>query len=223
MLQKSTLLYLKDLKENNNKPWFEANRTKFESTKNDWELLVQKVLDKMEKVDEDVVGLTVKNCVFRQNRDVRFSKNKSPYKAHMGASIARGGKKSFFAGYYFHLEPGGQSMVGGGLWAPEADQIKRVRQEIDYCWDEFEKIITNKKFVANFGDLEKGEYSLSREPKGYEKDNPAIDYLKLKSFIATKRLTDEELTQPDLFKKAIAAFEALKPLIKFVNRAIEVV
>ena len=221
MLQKSTLQYLKNLKENNNKPWFEANRNKFEAAKEDWETLVKKILDKMASVDEDVANLTVKGCIFRQYRDVRFSKDKTPYKPHMGASIDRGGKKSGFAGYYFHLEPGGQSMVGGGLWAPEAGPIKKVRQEIDYCWDEFNNIITNKKFVANFGDLGKGEYSLSREPKGYEKDNPAIDYLKLKSFIAARTIKDEELLQPDLLKKSVATFEALKPLIKFINRSLE--
>ncbi len=103
----------------------------------------------------------------------------------------------------------------------EAGPLKKVRQEIDYCWDEFRKIITDKKFIAQFGDLEKGEYSLSREPKGYEKDNPAIDYIKLKSFIAIKTLKDEELTDKNLFKKAIIAFETLKPLIKFINRSLE--
>jgi uncharacterized protein (TIGR02453 family) len=221
MLQQSTLQFLKDLKENNNKTWFDANRKKFEAAKEDWEALVQKILDKMAKVDEDTIGLTVKNCIFRQNRDIRFSKDKSPYKWHMGASIDRGGKKSGFAGYYFHLEPGNQSMVGGGLWMPEAGPLKKVRQEIDYCWVEFHKIIIDKKFVAQFDDMEKGEYSLSREPKGYEKDNPAIDYLKLKSFIGIKTLKDEELTDKNIFKKAITAFEALKPLIKFINRALE--
>lgn len=221
MLQQTTLKYLQQLKKNNNKPWFETNRNKFEAAKADWENLVQQILDKMATVDEDVANLTVKDCIFRQYRDVRFSKDKTPYKPHMGASIDRGGKKSGFAGYYFHLEPGGQSMVGGGLWAPEGVPLKKVRQEIDYCWDEFKKIITEKKFVANFGDLEKGEFSLSREPKGYEKDNPAIDYLKLKSFIAARTLKDEELLQPDLLQKSVAAFEALKPLIKFINRSLE--
>jgi uncharacterized protein (TIGR02453 family) len=121
MLQVSTLKFLKDLKKNNNKAWFDANRKKFEAAKEDWETLVQKVLDNMASVDEDTIGLTVKNCIFRQNRDIRFSKDKSPYKAHMGASIDRGGKKSGFAGYYFHLEPGNQSMIGGGLWMPKPD------------------------------------------------------------------------------------------------------
>ncbi len=221
MLQPSTIKFLENIKANNNKAWFEENRKKFEAAKEDWEVLVQKVLDKMQTLDEDTIGLTLKNCVFRQNRDVRFSKDKSPYKSHMGASIDRGGKKSGFAGYYFHLEPGNQSMVGGGLWMPEAGPLKKVRQEIDYCWDEFQKIITEKKFVSQFGDMEKGEYSLSREPKGYAKDNPAIDYIKLKSFVALRMLKDEELTDKNIFKKVIAAFEALKPLVKFINRALE--
>ncbi len=221
MLQQSTLRFLKDLKKNNNKPWFETHRDKFDAAKTDWETMVQKVLNRMATVDGDVANLTVKDCVFRQYRDVRFRKDKSPYKPHMGASIDRGGKKSGFAGYYFHLEPGNQSMVGGGLWMPEASSLKKVRQEIDYGWDELQSIINHKKFVDQYGDMEKGEYSLSREPKGYEKDNPAIDYIKLKSFIATHTLTDEELTGKDLFKKVISAFEALKPLIKFINRSLE--
>jgi len=221
MLQQSTLKFLKDLKVNNNKPWFEANRQRFEQAKTDWETFVQQVLDRMADVDEEVSGLMVKDCVFRQNRDIRFSKDKSPYKPHMGASIDRGGKKSGFAGYYIHLEPGNTSMVGGGLWAPEGDALKKVRQEIDYSADEFKKIITAKNFVKQYGDMEKGEYSLRREPKGYEKDNPLIEYIKLKSFIAARTLKDEELTNKDLLKNVILAFEALKPLIKFINRALE--
>ena len=136
----------------------------------------------------------------------------------MGAYLNKGGKKSNGAGYYFHCEPGNNSFVGGGLWMPEGPVIKMVRQEIDYCYDEFSKIIA-KKFHIQYGDLELKD-TLSREPKGYEKDNPAIKYLKLKSFVAMRPVTDEELTSKDLVKKITAAFDALQPVIHFLNRAI---
>ena len=125
-----------------------------------------------------------KDCVFRINRDVRFSKNKDPYKTNMGASINSGGKKAMTAGYYFHFEPGGKSFVGGGLYMAEPDKIKKVRQEIDYNWTDFKKILDNKKFKQQYNNLDLSEgISLVREPKGYEKDNPAIQYIKLKTIV----------------------------------------
>jgi uncharacterized protein (TIGR02453 family) len=221
MLQKATLRFLQNIKENNNKAWLDANRSAFDAAKENFEQVVTKVIDEFGKKEDEIAMLKAKECIFRQNRDVRFSKDKSPYKIHMGASIDRGGKKSGFAGYYFHCEPGDKSFVGGGLWMPEAPALKKVRQEIDYCWDEFQKIVTDKKFVVQFGDLDIEEFTLSREPKGYEKDNPAIKYLKLKSFVALRSLNDEELMSKDLVKKITTAFEALKPLIRFINRSIE--
>jgi uncharacterized protein (TIGR02453 family) len=178
------------------------------------------VIDDMERKDPTIAGATARECLFRINRDVRFSKDKSPYKSNMGASIKQGGKKSPFAGYYFHCEPG-QSFVGGGLWMPDNIALKKVRQEIDYCWQEFEAIIKEKKFKTVFKDLSKADgISLSTTPKGYEKDNPAIGYLKLKSFIAETKISDEELTKASLHKKTVAAFEALQPLLAFINRTI---
>lgn len=221
MLHKSTLQFLQNIKENNNKAWLDVNRGAFDAAKENFEQVVTKVISDFGKKEDEIAMLKAKECIFRQNRDVRFSKDKSPYKIHMGASIDRGGKKSGFAGYYFHCEPGDKSFVGGGLWMPEAPAIKKVRQEIDYCWDEFKKIVINKKFVDQYGDLEIAEFTLSREPKGYEKDNLAIKYLKLKSFVALRPFTDEELMNNDLVKKVTTAFEALKPLIRFINRSIE--
>ncbi len=104
----------------------------------------------------------------------------------------------------------------------EPDQLKKIRQEIDYSWEEFHKIISNKKFIACYGELERGEgMSLSREPKGYEKDNPAIEYIKLKSWVATTSLTDADLTSKGIVKKITASLEILKPLLDFLNRALE--
>jgi uncharacterized protein (TIGR02453 family) len=222
MLQKATLQFLKDLKKNNNKPWFDANRNKFEPAKKDFDSLVASIIEKHGKKDPDIVTLEARNCVYRQYRDIRFSKDKTPYKHHMGASMERGGKNAGFAGYYFHCEPGNKSMVGGGLWMPPADALKKVRQEIDYCFDEFKSIINNKQFKSTYGDLERGEYALTREPKGYEKDNPAIEYLKLKSFVVTRPLTDEEMLSKDLEKIVLQSYATLQPLITFINRALEV-
>src|SRR5438128_1492585 len=146
MLQPSTLTYIKNLTKNNNKPWFDENRNLFEDAKADFETLVKDIISSFGKVDPDIAPLEAKNCVFRQYRDVRFSKDKTPYKHHMGASFDRGGKKSGFAGYYLHIQPGNSSMAGGGIWMPEAAQLKKIRQEIDYSWEEFTTIINKPSF-----------------------------------------------------------------------------
>ena len=221
MLQPTTLKFLKALKKNNSKEWFDANRKIYESVKVDFAALVDAIIHSFGKKDPSIAGLLAKECVFRINRDVRFSKNKDPYKTNMGASITAGGKKVMMAGYYFHLEPGGKSFVGGGLYMAEPDKLKKVRQEIDYGWTEFSKIIQHKKFKENYTDLDRSEgMSLVREPKGYEKDNPAIDYIKLKSWIALKPISDKELTEKELVKTITSSFEALYPLIVFLNTAL---
>ncbi len=221
MLAPSTLKFLKELKQNNSKEWFDKNRKSYELAKEDFASLINSVIAQFSKKDNTIATLTSKDCLFRINRDVRFSKNKDPYKTNMGASIVQGGKKSVLSGYYFHLEPGGKSFVGGGKYMGEPDTIKKIRQEIDYSWQEFHKIIKNKKFTALYGDLEKGDgMSLSREPKGYEKDNPAIEYIKLKSWIATAAITDADLTDKNLVKKIVTAFETLQPMVLFINRAL---
>ena len=220
MLQPSTLKFLKDLKKNNNKPWFDANRKKYEEAKADFANFIQKVIDVYSKKDKSISSLKAKDCLFRINRDVRFSKDKSPYKTNFGASINKGGRKAMnSAGYYFHLEPG-QLFIGGGIYQPMPPELNKLRQEVDYCFDEFKKIIGARKFKSVYKDLDKSkEFSLTRVPKGYETDNPAADYLKLKSYIAFTTLTDKEATSKDLLKKTTKAFEALQPLVIFLNRA----
>jgi uncharacterized protein (TIGR02453 family) len=220
-LQQSTLTYISELTLNNNKSWFDENRRQFEAAKADFEDLVKNIISSFGEIDADIAPLAAKNCIFRQYRDIRFSKDKTPYKQHMGASFDRGGKKSGFAGYYLHIEPGNKSMAGGGIWMPEAAQLKKIRQEIDYSWEEFSGLITGPQFKKIYGDLEQGEYKLTREPKGYDKENPAIEYLKLKSLVAVQPLTDEDLLSKDLLKKITAAFTSLMPVIKFINRSLE--
>ena len=221
MLQPQTLKFLSQLKKNNNKPWFDSHRAQYEAGRIDFSNFIQLVIDALQKTDTTITGLTAKDCQFRINRDVRFSKDKRPYKENFGAFICRGGKKSIYAGYYFHLAPG-NSFLGGGLWHPEPANLKKVRQELDYNWEEFASILKNKNFKKTFGDLYKGEdLSLKRMPKGYEEDNPAIDYLKLQSLIAEAKIKDEDLTKSTLHKKTVTAFEALQPLLNFINRSLD--
>lgn len=221
MLQKTSIKFLQDLKLNNHREWFESNRKIYENAKADYLQFVGEVLKGVSKNDDTLALLQPKDCTFRINRDVRFSKNKAPYKTNMGAGFSKGGKKMMLAGYYFQCEPDA-SFIAGGIWMPLAPELKKVRQEIDYCHDEFNGIVTSKKFVAEFGELEHGEsVILKRPPKGYEEDNPAIGYLKLKSFIASSLITDEDLTSKHLVKKIVDACADLKPLVHFINRGIE--
>ncbi|MDQ2864176.1 MAG: DUF2461 domain-containing protein [Bacteroidota bacterium] len=222
MLHLSTVNFLKELKKNNNKPWFDNHREKYLSAKIDFENFVGKIIAAISSFDDDIKELQVKNCTFRINRDIRFSKNKTPYKSNMGASFNRGGKKSVFAGYYFNLEPGGQSFAGGGLWMPDAVELKKLRQEIDYCFPEFKKLLSAASFKKQYGDIEMNEgQMLVNVPKGYEKENPAASFLKLKSFVATKNISDDILQSPQLINEVSAAFKALMPLVKFMNRSME--
>lgn len=218
MLQLTTLKFLKDVKKNNNKEWFEKNRKVYEAARADYLAFVTTVLTQLQKIDPGLEGLEPKQCVFRINRDVRFSKDKSPYKTNMGASFSKGGKKIQAAGYYFHCEPG-QCFIAGGLWMPMAPELKKVRQEIDYCFDEFNAIVKSKKFKNTFSGLDTSAI-LQRPPKGYEEDNPAMEYLKLKSFIVSTPVTDAALSSKDLVKKVVSSFEIMKPFIDFLNRGL---
>lgn len=221
MLEPQSIRFLKALKNNNNKPWFDSHRAQYEAARIDLQNFVQLVIADLQRSDTTIAGIQARDCMFRINRDIRFSKDKTPYKINMGASIKRGGRKSQFAGYYFHLEPGA-SFVGGGLWMPEAAALKGVRQEIDYNWAEFKNIISNKTFTKTFGDVYRGdEVLLKTLPKGYNSDNEAIEYLRLKSFIAEVKIKDEDLCTAGLHRKTVDAFEALTPLLHFINRAVE--
>jgi uncharacterized protein (TIGR02453 family) len=222
MLQPATLKFLKELKKNNNKPWFDLHRKVYEAAKIDFTGFIQEVIDGHAKKDPSIKSLVARDCLFRINRDIRFSKDKSPYKSNFGASINKGGRKAMnSAGYYFHLEPG-QSFAGGGIYMPMPDELKKVRQEIDYNFPEFKKIINSKKFKSVYGGLDKSpEFLLTRVPKGYEPDNPAADYLRLKSYIAMIRVKDAELVSGGLVKRTIETFAALQPLIEFINKTMD--
>jgi uncharacterized protein (TIGR02453 family) len=221
MLEPQTLKFLSSIRKNNNKAWFETHRAAYEAARIDYANFIELVIDELQKSDPTITGLTSRDCVYRFYRDVRFSKDKTPYKDYFGATIKRGGRKTRFAGYYFHCMPGG-SFAGGGLWMPEAEHLKLVRQEIDYNYDEFLSIVREKNFKKHFGDLHKSaDISLANAPKGYEKDNPAVPYLKLKCLIAETGIGDDELIKASLHRKLINVFKAIQPLLNFINRALD--
>ena len=221
MLTKESLQFLDDLKKNNNRDWFQNNKKRYEIFKKDYHQLVSDFLDVMKPLDPSLELLEVKNCTFRINRDIRFSKDKSPYKAHLGVWMSTGAKGANRAGYYVHIEKGA-SFIAGGFYSPEAEDLKKVRKEIAFFHEDLEAILTDKNFKKEFGSLDINETnSLKSMPRGYEKDHPAIDFLKLKSFTATQKYDIAEVTQKDFVVKMSKKLIALKPLNEFINRALD--
>ena len=220
MIQPSTLKFLAALKKNNNKPWFDAHRNVYETARADFSNFTQQLIRCIAGFDPSIGHLTAKECLFRINRDVRFSKDKSPYKSNMACYFNQAGKNGVGAGYYFHLEPG-KSMAAGGIWMPEPAVLARIRQEIDYNFNDWKKIIANTAFKKTFGDSLTSNESLVRPPKGYDENNPAIVFLKMKSFVIRKSFTDKEIQGKEFTKELTKTFASMKPLIDFLNLAIE--
>ncbi|MNQ25369.1 hypothetical protein D3C85_385890 [compost metagenome] len=221
MLTKESLQFLDDLKKNNNRDWFQDNKKRYEIFKKDYHQLVSDFLDVMKPLDPSLELLEVKNCTFRINRDIRFSKDKSPYKAHLGVWMSTGAKGANRAGYYVHIEKGA-SFIAGGFYSPESEDLKKVRKEIAFFHDDLEAILADKNFKKEFGSLDINETnSLKSMPRGYEKDHPAIEFLKLKSFTATQKYDITEVTQKDFVAKMSKKLIALKPLNEFINRALD--
>ena len=218
MIQKTTIQFLTDLKKNNTREWFEANRKRYEAGKENIIELAAQAIKTIGAFDKDIAELEPKQCIFRINRDVRFSKNKAPYKSNMSLVVSKGGKKSETAAFYIHIEPG-QAFIGCGFWGPEAKKLASIRQEIDYNFKDFQKIITAKKFKETFTDGLSTEDTLQRPPKGYDDQNPAVAYLKLKSFVAMKKISDAELQSKDFVKILLDTYKAVKPFIDFLNTA----
>lgn len=220
MLQPATLTFLRQLKRHNEKTWFDAHKEQYLAAKADFDAFVGQIIHAFGETDPDIGNLQVKDCIFRIYKDVRFSKDKTPYKTHFAAGFNRGGKKVHYPGYYFHAEPGGYTYCGGGIWHPATPELKQIRQEIDYNYDEFLSIVRDKKFTRLFGTLEEDD-KLVRPPQGYEEDNPAIEYLKMRNYITGVGFTDEDLTSKTLVKKVTHAFTVMKPFIDFLGRALE--
>lgn len=218
MIRKETLSFLAALKKNNDRAWMEKNRQRYLDAKDDFHQFVDSLLKNMSDWDKDLAGLDAKNCTFRINRDIRFSKNKDPYKTNLAAFMNKGGKKINNAGYYLHLEPGA-CFLAGGLYMPEPERLAQIRQEIDYNLKEWKSVIGSAAFKKCFPQGPDQEMILSRPPRGYEADNPAIEYLKLKSFTFSFPVNDEVFTKNGAEKEVIRVFKLLKPVILFLNRA----
>lgn len=219
MIQPSTLEFLNLLKKNNKREWFEKNRLKYESALDDVHSFLAKLIEASSVFDTSLSGLTPKNTLMRIYRDVRFSKNKEPYKNNFGASLSKGGKKMAFAGYYLHLEPG-KSFIAGGMHMPEPDKLFKVRQEISYNTKEFKKIIENKSFKKYFHQMWDGD-KLKTAPKGFPKDHPEIELLKFKSYMVTHDFNDKQVLDKNFLKSCLAVFKEIKPLNDFLNRALD--
>ncbi len=220
MIQPSTLQFLSDLRDNNNKPWFDTQKKRYTAAKADVEQLVVRTLDILGNIDPNIEGLVAKQCMFRINRDVRFSANKSPYKTNMGFAMTKGGKKSPLAGYYVHLEPG-QCFFGAGIYMPMPPELKKVRQEIAYCFEEFQGIVEAPQFDKFFGGVTVEGHTLVKVPAGYAPDHRAAQYLKLKSFFGMHILTEKEVTSAQLADIMAEGFRQVAPLVAFINRGLE--
>ena len=220
MLSKDSLQFLDDLKANNNRDWFLDNKKRYEVFKKDYQQLVADFLDAMKPLDPTLEMLEVKNCTFRINRDIRFSKDKSPYKDHVGIWMSSGAKGMNRSGYYVHIARTG-SFIAGGFYCPEAEDLKKVRKEIAFFHDDLEEIMHDKNFQKEFGDFDRNENNLLKNPpRGYEKDHPAIEYLKLKSFETSQKFDIEEVLKKDFVSKMTQKLIVLKPLNDFINRAL---
>jgi len=218
MLQASTVKFMSQLAKNNNKPWFDEHKGEYLSVKEDFELLVTDVLTGLAEIEPAFRETKAKDCIMRIYRDIRFSKDKTPYKVNLGAGFGMGGGKNMTGGYYLHIEPGGKSFAGGGMWQPEGPVLKAIRQEIDYNFDEFSKIVNDKQFKTVFKNIDGDK--LIKVPQGYTEDNPAIEYLKLKSFTVGGNIPDEDLTKKTLTKKIVNIYKTMKPFVDFLNRAV---
>lgn len=221
MIQASTLQFLKELKKNNTKEWFDDNRTAYEDAKNSFLEFTQQLIIGVGKFDNNILkaNLDPKKCITRLNRDLRFSKDKSPYKTNFFTMINQGGKKSSFACYYLQLQPD-NSFTGGGVYMPVPPDLQKFRQEIDYNFEEWKGILANKSFRKIYPKGIQSPETLSRLPKAYEESNPASEYLKMKGYFTTNQLTDELLQSKTCIKIVLQNLETVQPVINFLNRAL---
>ncbi len=197
------------------------HKTEYEASKEEFETFIDSTILEIVKFDPSIAHHNAKSCVFRIYRDVRFSKDKSPYKTHFGAHITSAATRSEIhsrAGYYIHIEPKG-SMLAGGAYLPQGEWLKAIRQEIHYNTEAFKKILNNADFKTYFGELE-GE-KLKKAPKGYEPDLPEIELLKYKSFLATHNCSDTEILSPGFPDHCVKVFKALYPFDQFLNSTME--
>jgi uncharacterized protein (TIGR02453 family) len=221
MITKEALQFLNDLIANNNTEWMHANKKRYEAYKKDYHQFIGSILSEMKQLDPFLEPLEIKNCTFRINRDIRFSKDKSPYKTNMGVWMSQDRTQKNAPGYYIHYEPG-NCFVAGGVWCPEANELKKIRKEIEFFYDDLEEIVSNKNFKKEFGQLDRSENNvLKKAPKDFEANHPAIEFLKLKSFTTSVKINESVFTEADFSKKIAAKLILLKPLNDFLKRGLE--
>lgn len=213
-MDSKTLHFLSQLAENNNRDWFQANRKLYDAAKADMEKLVGYLIAEVGKF-QDLGNVQVKDCLLRINRDIRFSKNKAPYKNNLAAGIGPGGKSSGKIDYYLQIQPGDQSFLGGGMWDVTTEQLARFRQEIDYNAAELKAIIEESEFRNYYPEIH-GE-SLKTTPKGYPKDHQEIELLKRKQLFFMHRYTDKEVASKDFGNNVVKGMQLLKPFTDYMN------
>jgi uncharacterized protein (TIGR02453 family) len=215
-IHKDTFKFLKDLKANNNRDWFNDNKKIYSEIREGFIGFLEAIYPRLCEFDPGLKGMDLRKSVFRINRDVRFSNDKSPYKTSIAGVIIEGGRRNFSerAGYYLHLEPE-NSIIAGGAYLPPSAWIKRIRKEIASDSDSFREIINDKNFVRYFG-LLSGD-KLKGAPRSYPKDHPDIDLLRYKSYMAVHELSKEEVLADNFGDRFIDVALALKPLNDFLN------
>ncbi len=211
-LDESAFTFLRTLESNNNRDWFAKNKAKYIAANNQFKALAQEINEGMQKQDK-----IEKMKLFRIYRDVRFSKNKDPYKNSFSLGFSRE-TKALRGGYYLHLQSGGNSFVGGGFWQPEAADLKRIREEIAADADSLRKIINSTNFKKKFGEL--GGEQLKTAPKGFPKDHPDIDLLRYKSFIVSKQFSDKEVTTSGFANEVLNHFQAMRTFFDYMSEVL---
>ncbi|MBN3580866.1 DUF2461 domain-containing protein [Algoriphagus aestuarii] len=212
------LKFLSELAENNHKEWIDANKKWYLECKEEFLEDVAVILKGLAEREPVFEAFKPKDCVFRQNRDVRFSANKDPYKTNFAAYFSPKGKKSEGPGYYLHIQPG-QSFIGGGIWMPQGETLKKIRKEIDYSGGELMKIENHPNFKSAFGEIQ-GE-KLKTSPRDYDAEHEFIEYLKLKSFTVTTALKDQVINSGQFIQVALDTFHTMRPFQDFLSRAVE--
>lgn len=209
--------FLSNLANNNNKEWFDINRDTYQKTRQQFIHLTEIFINEIRSFDPEIPFLDPKKCVFRIFKDVRFSKDKTPYKNNYGTFIASDGRKGGNPGYYFHIQPG-ESFMGGGVYMPEADKLKSIRTEIYNHTEDYIELISAPEFKEKFQLF--SDDKLKTAPRGFPKDFEHIDLLRYKSFAPFMRINDEQLFDPNLIETIISNFKLLTPFNHFLNHAI---
>ncbi|RPH31152.1 MAG: DUF2461 domain-containing protein [Bacteroidales bacterium] len=213
----SALGFLKSLKGNNNRDWFNENKSLYQKSSDEFKSFTSLLIAGINEFDDSAGSVDPKDCIFRIYRDVRFSHDKAPFKTNFGAYIAKGGRKSPYAGYYFHLDAEA-SFASGGIYMAPSDVMKRIREDIDLYPEEFLSIVDDKKFKETFQFFE--EEKLKRVPQGFDKDSPVVEYLKFKHITPYHSLSEKDIADKNLLKKTLDIYKSMKPLVDFLNRSI---